>query len=66
MLQLNLSGISYISLNIFCKKLSKTLLTLAKTLVLAPLINRISTTSILPFLTALNNGVLLFYKYNTK
>ena len=41
-------------------------LTLATTSVLAPLVNRISTASILPFLTALNNGVLFLYKYNTK
>ena len=39
--------------------------TLSTTSVLAPLVNRISTASILRLSTALNKGVLLYYKYNT-
>ena len=49
-----------------CKYNTQNNLTLDTTSVLAPLVNRISTASILPFLTALNNGVLFIYKYNTK
>ena len=42
----------------FCNSLC--IITLSITSVLAPLVNRISTASTLPLLTALNNGVLLF------
>ena len=48
-------------------KLSRILITSSTRSVLAPLVNRISTASILPLSTALNNGVLFHnYKYTTQ